>query len=283
MHDPDATSSRPQDNECWNAAATGWEAERERMWEASRAVGEGLIEMAAPAPGEVVLELAAGSGDTGFLAARLIGDQGVLITSDRSAAMLDSARRRAGELGVSNAEFREVDAERIDLASASVDVVLCRWGYMLLDDPLAGLRETRRVLRPGGRVAFAVWAPRTENPWSTVIFDMFDDHGLLPPTNPADPGPFRLGDRDELATIVSDAGLELAEMRDLPVLWRYADADDYWQTTGTISPALSKVIPELPAATADALRAELAERSRPYADADGSLRLPGVSIGVLAR
>ena len=73
--------------------------------------------------------------------------------------MVDVARARATELGVRNVEFRIIDAESIDVPAAAVDVVLCRWGYMLMADPAAALQETRRVLRPGGRVALAAWDP----------------------------------------------------------------------------------------------------------------------------
>jgi len=253
------------------------------MWDATHAVGEGIVEMAAPAEGETVLELAAGTGDTGFLAAERIGDRGLLISTDRSPEMVASARRRAASLGITNVELREMEAERIDLATASVDVVLCRWGYMLLDDPLSALRETQRVLRPGGRAAFAVWAPRDENPWNSVIQAVFAGRGLFPPTDPAEPGPFRLGDRAELRQLVGDAGLELVEMRDLPVLWSYAGANEYWDTMSTLSPSVSRAAAELPEETAAEMRAELAERSERFMTTGGRLELPGVSIGVLAR
>jgi len=283
VHDPEATSAQGQDNDCWNAAAPAWESQRDRMWQASRAVGEGLVEMADPQPGETVLELAAGAGDTGFLAAPLIGETGRLISSDRSPAMLASARRRAAELGITNVEFREIDAERIDLPDASVDAVLCRWAYMLMPDPVAALRETGRVLRPAGRVSLAVWASRDENPWSTVIAGVFVEAGLMPPPDPDEPGPFRLGDRTELESAVRAAGFESVELRDLPVIWRYADAADYWDTMGTISPSLSPALAELsPERTAE-LQAELARRCAPFRDAEDGIALPGVSVGALAR
>jgi SAM-dependent methyltransferase len=283
VHEEDATSSKLGDRACWNTAAAAWEATRERMWEATHAVGEGMVDMAAPAEGETVLELAAGTGDTGFLAAERIGDRGLLICSDRSPEMVASARRRAAALGIENVEFREMEAERIGLATASVDVVLCRWGYMLVDDPLAALRETQRVLRPGGRVAFAVWAARDENPWNDVINAVFAGHGLMPPSDPSEPGPFRLGDRAELRQLVGDSGLELVEMRDLPVLWSYAGPNEYWDTISTISPSISRAAAELPEETVAEMRAELAERSERFLTIDGRLELPGVSIAVLAR
>jgi SAM-dependent methyltransferase len=283
MHEQEATSERPQDNACWNAAATAWEAQRARMWEATHPVGEGLVEMAGPRPSETVLELAAGAGDTGFLAARALGPDGLLISSDRSQAMLETARRRAAELGLGNVEFRELDAERLELESSSVDAVLCRWGYMLMSDPLGALRETRRVLRPGGRVALAVWAPREENPWSAVIVGVLTDAGVLPAEDPDEPGPFRLGDRGELESLIRNAGFESVELRDLPVLWRFSDSDEYWDTMASISPSLSRALTDMPQPRVAELRAELATRSAPFATGEGRLELPGVSIGALAR
>ena len=159
----------------WDAAARGWERSRDRMWESSHAVGEGLVEMAAPAPGESVLEIAAGPGDTGFLAAELIGESGRLVATDLSTRMLAAAERRAAELGLRNVEFRQVDAQAMDLESASFDVALCRWGLMLMPDPAVALAETRRVLRPGGRLALAVWGPREANPWNTTIQGAFGE------------------------------------------------------------------------------------------------------------
>src|SRR4029077_3266224 len=108
-------------------------------------------------PGQRVLELAAGPGDTGFLAAELVRPGGMLISSDASQAMIGVARGRARDLGVSNVEFKRMELEWIDLDTASVDAALCRFGLMLAADPGAALQEIRRVLRPGGAVALAVW------------------------------------------------------------------------------------------------------------------------------
>jgi len=113
-----------------------------------------------PQQGDTVLELAAGLADTGLMAARLGGESGHVIVTDLTPEMVAAARRRAEELGGQNAEFRVLDAERMDLATDSVYGVLCRWAYMLMIDPAAAFAETRRVLRPGRRLAFSVWAAR---------------------------------------------------------------------------------------------------------------------------
>ena len=101
-------------------------------------------------PGIALLELAAGPGDTGFLAAELIRPGGELISSDLVPEMLMVAQRRAEELGLDNVRFKQIDAETsIDIDAASIDGVLCRWGYMLMADP--GDRAARDAARAQAR------------------------------------------------------------------------------------------------------------------------------------
>src|ERR1700684_1145480 len=149
----------------WEEAASGWVARQATLRELSAPVSHWMIDAVDPQPGQRVLELAAGLGETGFLAAEMVAPVGGLITSDQADAMLDGARKRAGELNLTNVEFQVLNAEWIDLPVASVDAVLCRWGYMLMADPAAALGETRRVLRPGGRLALAVWGTLARKPW----------------------------------------------------------------------------------------------------------------------
>src|SRR5215831_17751033 len=170
----------------WEAMAPRWERGRELLWRSTRPVSEWLVLRLAPRPGEVVLDLAAGTGETGFLAAPALEPGGRLITADREQGMVDAARRAAAELGVTNAEFRVLDADALDLPDASVDGVLNRFGYILRGDPPPALAEIRRVLRPGGRLAFAVWAAREVNPWMTVPADVMVERGHLRPPDEAE-------------------------------------------------------------------------------------------------
>jgi ubiquinone/menaquinone biosynthesis C-methylase UbiE len=283
VHGGDATSNRAESRELWDAAARGWESEREQMWEWSRSVGEALVDMAAPGPGESVLEIAAGPGDTGFLAAQRIGPSGRLVSTDRSGQMLAAAERRAVELGIGNAEFRVVDAERMDLESGGFDVALCRWAYMLMAEPVAALAETRRVLRPGGRLALAVWGPRDRNPWNSLVTDTLADHGLATRSDPSsrEPGMYRLSDRDELERLVRAGGFEHVQLRDLPVHHPFPTPQNYWDTTARVSPTLGGALRSAsPEAAAAALR-DFAVRCEPYRTDDG-YDLPGLSLGVLA-
>jgi len=152
----------------WEEAASGWTRQQAAIRELSAPVSHWMLDAISPQPGERVLELAAGLGETGMLAAELVAPMGGVVISDQAEAMLSGARERAIELGLSNVEFQVLNAEWIDLPVASVDAVLCRWGYMLMADPQAALLETRRVLRPGGRVALAVWDSVELNPWALL-------------------------------------------------------------------------------------------------------------------
>ena len=153
-----------------------------------------------------MLELAAGVGETGFEAAALVGESGRLITTDFSPAMLEAARRRGTELGVANVEYRVIDAERIELDDDSVDGVLCRFGYMLMADPAAAFAETRRVLRPGGRLTLAVWGALERNPFFAIIGISLVQRGHIPPPEPPPaPGPFSMASAERLEELVREA------------------------------------------------------------------------------
>lgn len=154
-------------------------AGRAVLWEATRPVSEWLVDRLAAQPGQTILELAAGAGETGFLAAARLGDQGRLISSDFAPQMVESATRVAAELGVTNAEFRVLDAERLELDDASVDGVICRFGYMLMAEPGRALRESRRVLRDAGRLVFSVFGEPQRNPWMTVARRVMVERGHL--------------------------------------------------------------------------------------------------------
>jgi ubiquinone/menaquinone biosynthesis C-methylase UbiE len=284
MHDQDATSAadeyRRRSAQNWDTAAAGWESERDRMRAMSRPLTAWLIAGLDLRPGVSVLEVAAGPGDTGLEVAAALGD-GTVILSDRSPAMADVARRAAAEAGLGNVEVRVIDAESMDLADEVVDRVVCRFGYMLLPDPAAGLRETRRVLRAGGRLAFAVWGPAAENAWATTLWDVLERLTDLPPTKPGGPGMFALGDPDTLRRLLTDTGFRVRAVEPIPVEWVYADFDDYWQAQTSLNGGLTRLLPTLAPAERDALLSAVREAVEPFRAGDG-YRLAGVTLGVAA-
>jgi SAM-dependent methyltransferase len=269
--------------EAWDTVAPGWARQRAYMWEISRDVGEQLVAALAPRTGETILELAAGPGDTGFLAADLLGTAGRLISSDISPEMVAVAEQHGNELGLENVEYRVADAQAIELPDQSIDGVLCRWGYMLVPEPAGALAETHRVLRPGGRVSFAVWAESAANPWGTAVGRALLELGLIEKPDPDAPGPFRLGDAKRLRELVRAAGFEEPAVDDVPVLWRHSSFDDYWTVTSDLSFLVTTAAETLtPEVLAD-VRSRTAAMLAGYRDEQGALAVPGLCRNVLAR
>jgi SAM-dependent methyltransferase len=262
-------TARQHNRAAWGAVASGWYAQREEFWKASRPVGEWMVRRLDPQPGDTVLELAAGLADTGLMAARLVGESGRVIVTDFTPEMVAAARRRAEEVGVQNTEFRVLDAERMDLATNSVDGVLCRWAYMLMIDPAAAFAETRRVLRPGGRLAFSVWAARERNPALSLVGGVLESQGHIPPPDPGAPSAFAMADRGRIRELVVGAGFAEPEIEEVSFRWPFADRDAYWryvtETSASTSPALRALAPEVQTNA----RKQVHEAARPYRSGEG--------------
>lgn len=268
-------------HEIAEAIAPGWERRRPFIETTVAPVREWLIRELAPRPGATVLELAAGAGDTGFDAAARIGGHGRLISTDISPAMLEVCRRRGAERGVINAEYRVTNAERIDLGDDSVDGVLCRFGYMLMADPAAALAETRRVLRPGGRLALAVWGPPDRNPYFTLIAMALVARGHLSPPDPAAPGLFSLDDHARLRALLGRAGFTSARTEEVPVRFAFADAAEYLDVTADTAGPFAMILRGLPEAELAAIRAQLQAGIAPFAVGRG-YQIPGLAIAAAA-
>jgi ubiquinone/menaquinone biosynthesis C-methylase UbiE len=266
----------------WDQMAAAWDGDRRWVWESSRAVGEWLVDALDPQPGETILELAAGVGDTGIAAASRLGPSGRLISTDFSPQMVDAARRRAEELGASNAEFRTMDAEEMDLDDDSIDGVLCRWGYMLMADPAAALRETRRVLRPGGRVAFSVWGDPAANPWASVPARALLEHTGGEPPDPYAPGIFAMASEERTRELLGEAGLEPQRMEHVEMVWAFESPDDHWHYVTDHAGALAMVVRSLPEGDQAEVRGLSEERLEAVAMPPG-YGLPGVCLNVLAK
>ncbi|HTA98792.1 MAG TPA: AMP-binding protein [Solirubrobacteraceae bacterium] len=258
----------------WEEAASGWVARQATMRELSAPVSHWMIDAVDPQPGQRVLELAAGLGETGFLAAEMVAPVGGVITSDQADAMLDGARKRAGELNLTNVEFQVLNAEWIDLPVASVDVVFCRWGYMLMVDPLAALTETRRVLRPEGHVALAVWDAIEHNPWALLPGAELLERGLIEPPPEGAPGPFALGGKQRVRDLLEGAGFDEVWVERLNLTQRAANFDEFWETTLDIARVFHDAVLSRPESEIADIRDSLAKRFAPYTAEDGSLEIP---------
>ena len=276
--DEDLEEQRERLLDGWERVAGGWGRQADHSQVAALPVSEWMLAHAAPAPGERVLELAAGPGDTGFMAARMIAPDGVLVCSDATAGMLAVARERAAEHGLSNVEFRQLQLEWIDLPAASVDVALCRWGVMLVIDPAAALRECRRVLKPGGRFALAVWDLPHENPWATLIQRVLVDLGHAEPAPQGGPGMFALSHPGLLEQMLADAGFVEVESDAVAIVRRYRNVTEWIAETLDHSGQFAAVWRTLDSSGRQRLSDRLSEVAAEYASPEGEIELPGSSL-----
>ena len=278
----DPETFRAESRQSWDAAAAGWTSEREAMQRDALPVSQWIVQAAALEPGDTVLEVAAGLGDTGLLAAERVGAEGRVIITDGSEEMVAAALAHARESGAENVDNRQMEAEWLDQPTASVDAVLSRWGYMLLADPEAALREARRVQKPGGRLSIAVWDALDRNPWIGVIQRELGARELVPPPEPGSPGMFALADHDHVTSVVEDAGFGEVRVEPIEFAFHARDADAWWEQNRTISISLKRALDGLAPADHYALRDAIDVGYGPFTAEDGSLTLPAVALGVSA-
>jgi ubiquinone/menaquinone biosynthesis C-methylase UbiE len=259
------------------AIAPGWERQRARIEEGVAPVREWMIQELAPRAGDTVLELAAGAGDTGFEAAAIAGEGVRLISTDVSPDMLEVARRRGAELDLPDVDYRVMDAEHIELGANSVDAVLCRFGYMLMADPAAALSETRRVLRPGGRLALSVWGAPESNPWVTILAGTLVEGGHAPPPDPRLPGPFDMASQERTRALLESTGFSAVRSEERAVRFTFRDVDDYVSYATDTAGPFAIVLRELSRDDREAVEAQLEEAFAPFVD-DGGLELPGLAL-----
>ena len=181
---------RAQLHGMWAAVAPAWAEYAVYADTRGAAITAKLLQLSAPRPGERVLELACGAGGVGIAAAELVGPAGEVVLSDVAAEMTAIAATRAAALGLDNVRALTLDLDDLDQPDQAYNVVLCREGLMFALDPARAVAEIRRILRPGGRVAVAVWGPRARNPWLGLVFDAVSAQLGTPVPPPGIPGPF---------------------------------------------------------------------------------------------
>jgi SAM-dependent methyltransferase len=262
---------RQENRRRWATVADGWAAHADHLRRDTMPVASWMVDAIDPQPGHTVLEIAAGIGDTGFLAAELIEPGGTLITSDLVPEMLTAAQRRADQLGIRNVRFRQIDAEAIDQPAASIDGALSRWGYMLMPDAEAALRDTRRVLKPGGRLALAAWTGPADNPWTVLPYQELLAREKVEPMPPG-PGQFAWAEEGVIADTLDAAGFVEYEVHALDFAFRHASARAWWETTRDTSLRVREA--RLDPGEVDDVVAALAERAAPWTGEDGALTLP---------
>ena len=273
----EAADYRRASHAVWEAMAPGWDERHAYFEEVARPVTAKMLELLDPSPGDTILELAAGTGVVGFSTAALVGPTGRVVVSDFAAAMIEVASRRARELGLDNVECRVLDGEHLELPDASVDGVVCRWGYMLMADVAAALRETRRVLQSGGRVTCAVFAGPEQNPWAAIPSRVLQQSGHIPPSESGAPGILALADPDRLRRLFTQAGFADPAIEEVPFSFRFPGMDDYWQFLNSAAGAIVMVLRGLAEDERSRIRDAIAAQIDRH-NTSGQIELPAMSL-----
>jgi SAM-dependent methyltransferase len=279
----DRDTYREQSRQTWSEMAPGWEDRREWLMDMTEPVSVWLVDKVDPQPGQTILEIAAGTGDVGFRVAERVGQLGRVVSTDFAPEMVNVARRQGQARGLTNVEYRVLDAESMDIDDDTVDGVICRFAYMLMADPAVALMETRRVLRSGGPLAFAVWRTAEANPWATVPGMTLVQRGHMPAPEPGAPGIFALADPVRIRELVTEAGFAEPELEEVALEFPFRDFDDVWNFLIRLAGPLAQVINALPDDERAATRAAIMMNSEPYRNEDGSYTFPASPWCVLAR
>jgi ubiquinone/menaquinone biosynthesis C-methylase UbiE len=230
----------------WDLAAHTYEP----LWHAQlSAAHRRVLALAKPTEGEVVLDVACGTGQLALGVADIVGDQGQVIGIDISERMVETAQQHADEQRRDNVKFLHMEAEQLAWPDACFDLVICAFGLMYMLDPAQALLEIRRVLRPGGRAVFAVWGERSHCGWS-LLFPVVD----ADLTSGVCPLFFQLGDDDTLARLCADAGFVDMRQQRIESVLEYATAEEACDAAFLGGPVAMSWL-RFGAATRDKLRA----------------------------
>lgn len=202
----DPNQFKATQREVWSAVAGGWKKWWLQFEAGAQPVNERLVALARVKPGMRVLDVATGIGEPALTAARAVGPKGSVLGTDLAPPMIALAGERAREAKVTHIEFREMDAEKLELEPASFDAALSRWGIMLMLDSLAALRGIHRALKPGARLAVAVWGVAETVPFIAIPAQAAIRELGAPPPPAGSPGPFALGKPGDLEALLERAG-----------------------------------------------------------------------------
>jgi ubiquinone/menaquinone biosynthesis C-methylase UbiE len=225
-----------------------WRKWRSHIARFTRGATEAILEAAQLRPGMQVLDLASGVGDPALAIAAAVGPSGKVIATDLGPGMISLAEELAQTKNLTNIEFKIANAESLPFANESFDAVTCRFGIMLFPDAIVALKECRRVLRRGGRVALVAWGAK-EQPFFTTTAGVLMKYVQVPPPDPDAPHLFMFGDRGRLRRTIEAAGFvgTSEEVRTVTGKWT-SSLEKYWEQFTEVAapfrPLIEKLTPE---------------------------------------
>jgi SAM-dependent methyltransferase len=231
----------------WDTAVSGYRGWGPVLGPQTQPVSERMLELAGIQPGQRVLDVATGPGEPAVTAAHRVGSSGHVIATDLAPQMLALGREWAAQLGLQNIDFREMDAEALDLPEQSFDVILSRFGLMYLPDPQVALERMHQLLMPGGRLVAAVWGSPHKVPFARWPMEVAMRVLQVPAPPPQMPGPFSLADPHRLEQLLTGAGFTAVQTEPMLVTLEWASVDDYIRFQQAILTGFNTMLAKFPA------------------------------------
>jgi SAM-dependent methyltransferase len=240
----------------WNKFSPGW-----KKWDAHTMAflaphGNAIIDHLRPTGAQVVLDIAAGTGEPGLSLARMLSGGRVVLT-DLADGMLQVAREKAAAAGVANVEFQIADACELPFEDESFDAVSCRLGFMFFPDMELAAREMVRVLKPGGRLATTVWSGPERNYWVTCMMQNIKRHIDMPAPTPGAPGMFRCAEPGLISGLFAAAGLAKVAEAEIPCKLDCESAQGYWDMMTEIAAPFVAALSQADEATFAKVKADV--------------------------
>jgi SAM-dependent methyltransferase len=250
----DSEQFKISQRQSWDSAAPGWKEWLETLEVAAQKVNYRLIELAEIKPGQKILDIATGIGEPAITAARKLvelagsvnrvnANKGHVLATDISTQMLTIAKQRAAALGLQNIiEFREADAEILELPQSSFDAVLCRWGLMFMPNLNKVLSNAFQALKSGGRLVCTVWAEASKVPFGSIPMSIVMRELNVPSPPPGTPGPFTLADINILQSALSNTGFASIKYERLNVTFEFSTVEDYINYTKAVAAPIKSML-----------------------------------------
>ncbi len=254
----------------WDTAAEGWNAHAADIRHWLHKPTDAMCRMAGVQAGSRVLDVASGSGDQTLTVAQQVGVRGHVLATDLSPAILALAHENAIRAGFTQVETQVADGEDLGVPEATFDAAVCRLGLMFFPDPLRGLREIHRALRPGGGVCTMVFSAPEKNPCLTILMSTALKHAGLPARDPfAAGGLLSLGQPGRIDALFRSAGFDEVATSALEAVFHLPSVDHYLGFVRRSASPILQILARLDAAAADAAWSEMRERLSAFTTHDG--------------
>jgi SAM-dependent methyltransferase len=254
----------------WEKAARGWNDHTPHIRAWLRSATDAMLEMAAIGRGARVLDLAAGAGDQTLDIAERVGPRGLVLATDLSPAILEFAQNNARRAGYANVATHVADGESLQLDEAGFDAAVCRLGLMFFPDPVRGLREMHRALKPGAGVCTMVFSRPETNPCITTLMATALKHAGLPPRDPYQPGGLlSLGKPGLLDGMFRTVGFTEVATTEIDAPFKLPSARHYLDFIRTSASPIQQILGRLDTGAANAAWAEIEARLNVFDTATG--------------